>query len=483
MMNMNKIRLFILVLIVFLFVSFLFINPIVKEPISQFHSSELKKITIKDETTEKTDFVNSDGQITIAADVGYATKIITKTENSKLEQYYDDKGEPINRSDGAYSLLREYDDDGNNIRVTYLNRDGNPMITRYGYAAEAREYNEENKVTCIKYYDTDGNLILTPLYGYGKKNYYNENGKISKVTYIDASGNPMMTGQGYACISYSYYLTEGHENGKIEREFYFNEIGKPVRLSLGQCGVYKEYNEYGNLATLTYLGYDGKPIVTKRGYTTVAYTYQTNKHSIATERYYDLKGNPYSLSEGQYGIMRDKKGRTIYLDQEGKEIFNLKRLLYNHAWLVILFAIILVILSCITKKRMNVILLLLYIGSIIYMTLMFRENSDELRISFLWSYRQLFSDSNARADIIKNIWLFIPLGAVLYRMYPKTIVLLIPIMLSFIIECIQSLSGLGYSELDDIISNGLGGAMGYYLGKFTSETIHHIKKRKYAKSA
>ena len=70
MMNMYKIWFIVIVLMLLLFVSFLFISPIVKVPRSQYHSSELRKKTVQDDIKEKTDFVNSDGHITIAADVG-----------------------------------------------------------------------------------------------------------------------------------------------------------------------------------------------------------------------------------------------------------------------------------------------------------------------------------------------------------------------------------------------------------------------------
>ena len=66
-----------------------------------------------------------------------------------------------------------------------------------------------------------------------------------------------------------------------------------------------------------------------------------------------------------------------------------------------------------------------------------------------------------RADILRNIWLFVPIGAFLYRFYPKRWIVIIPVVISFFIEAIQYFTGIGLCELDDVISNGLGGAIGY----------------------
>ena len=231
-----------LLLILFLVVSFLFISPKVIGLRSQFRSSQLKKTTVKDETTERTDYMDANGRITIAADLGYATIITQNTGNSKRENYYDDQGEPISRYAGYYGIIREYDDKGNNVRTIYLNRDGIPSRIGESYAIEEREYNDQGQNISVRYYDAEGLPTCALSYGYGRINEYDKNGKISRITYIDEQGHPMMTGQGYAIVSRNYYQTDGIENGKVESEFYFDENGEPVSLSLGQYGVHKEYD-------------------------------------------------------------------------------------------------------------------------------------------------------------------------------------------------------------------------------------------------
>lgn len=96
------------------------------------------------------------------------------------------------------------------------------------------------------------------------------------------------------------------------------------------------------------------------------------------------------------------------------------------------------------------------------------------------SYKYFFVDGEKRADVLKNIWLFIPFGAILYRLSPQKTVLLIPLALSALIEGIQYYTGTGFCELDDVISNCFGGWVGFesakLLGSLFFRNIHDQKK-------
>ncbi len=457
----------IICLIFFLVISILFIGLEKEEVVLHYHSSQLTKNTTKVGDVERTDYIDSNGKITFAADVGYATVVIKNGQGSKLEQYFDDQGEPVRRSSGYYAVLREYDDSGNNIRNTYLDRQGVPVVTLSGYAIEERGYNIKGQVISKKYYDAEGHPAQSISFEYGQINEYNEGGRIRRTIYHDASGNPVKTKNGYAIVSYKYYTSEGPENGKVESEFYFDEEGNPISLSLGEYGLHKKYDEYGRESVWTYLDEDGNPIVTKKGYTTVLRGFLATNYA-AKEQYLDIHGNPFALLEGQYGV-EAKDGHTVYLDASGKEQFNIKNLLYNRPRLIIAAAMIVVLLSAAFSRKWNLFFAVGYIIAIAYLTLLFRENDGAtLKLEPFWSYRKIFSDSDTRADILKNIWLFIPLGAILYRIYPNDKVLLIPVLLSILIEAIQYFSGTGFCEIDDVISNGLGGAIGYGMGGLAS---------------
>ena len=72
-----------------------------------------------------------------------------------------------------------------------------------------------------------------------------------------------------------------------------------------------------------------------------------------------------------------------------------------------------------------------------------------------------------RAEVIDNIWLFIPLGAGLYSFCPKRKVLWLPFALTLFIETAQFATGLGLAQTDDVIGNTLGGIIGFLMaGQF-----------------
>ena len=476
-MNKKKMHFIILLFLLFLIVSFLFISPAWRREISPYHSSALKLVTVKNGNQTRTDFVDENGKITVAANDGYATKIVTETEYGELEEYFDDQGKPARRYWGNCALKREYLENGNKMRLTYLDAEGIPLNTLYGYAVEERVYDPQTKTETDRYYDQDGHPYRSYLYGYGNRKEIDDKGNVIRITYFDENENPMVTGFGYASVSREYYLTGGPENGRVKKEFYFDEKGKPIILSLGQYGEEMEYDESGRNSVITYLDADGDPIANKQGYTTVVRTFHAD-NSIETERYFDAVGKPYALAAGQYGI-KTEEGRTVYLDENGNERFDLKNLLYNHSRLVIPAALILVVMASLVGPKGNWILLVLYLAVIAYVTLMFRENDEgRIRLIPFWSYRQILFNSGLRADIFRNIWLFVPLGAILYRLYPKWTVLLVPFALSAAIEAVQYFAGIGFCELDDVVSNGLGGLIGYGSGKVLKELISKIPGRR-----
>ena len=458
--NINKkwlISLFLLA--AFVVISLLFITAPHKEPRSELHASDLKQVVTQDGNLTRYDYVDEDGNPQIAANVGYATRLVFREDNRELETYLDDRGERISRYSGYYGILREYDDDGHDIRITYLDEENNPFVIALWYAVEERTFNESGQVESCRYLDAEGKPTLSRYYGYGARYEYDEKGRRNKIIYFDEMGKPMIISSGYSSLMREYYETDGPENGKVKREFYFLEDGTPATLSLGQCGVYKEYNtKNGQNSLITYLDAAGNPIVTNKGYTSVAYTYHAN-NTVESTLYYDINGNPYRLNEGQYGT-QNNYGEMLYLNADGSVQFSIKNFVYNNSGFIVLIALVIVLPTAFSGTKTSWLLLIGYIGAIAFFTLMYRE-VGESEISVLDSYRRIFVSAEARADILKNIWLFIPLGAILYRLYPQKTVLILPLLLSITIELTQYLAGLGLCELDDVISNGLGGVIGY----------------------
>lgn len=442
---------------------------------SLIRSTSLQQKKTIEGNRERTDYINEDGVITDAADKHYATIIRTRDGNSILEEYYDSQGEPAKQTNGYYAILREFNDKKQEYRTTYLGIDKQPVLTKLGYAAVLRSFNENGKNETDHYLDTEQKPIQSKHNGYGSYKGYDEKGRNNLIIHLDENGSPMIAGNGYAMIKRVFY-EDGLSKGKVKEEFYFDENEKPISLSLDQYGLYKEYDEYGRNCLLTYLDADGAPTVTNKGYTTIKRTFYEDD-TIETEMYYDRDDNPVRLSNGQYGVQKND-GKTYYLDQNGTQYFDLKKTLVNNQIIVIALVLVVACVSFISGKAMNIGLLVIYIGCILYMTIANRSGvRTGVIVEPLWSYRYFFTDAEIRWEIVNNILLFLPLGFILYRINPTKKALLIPIALSILIEVFQLIFKVGLCETDDVISNGTGSILGYYIGQLLSGIQKQYNKK------
>ena len=63
-------------------------------------------------------------------------------------------------------------------------------------------------------------------------------------------------------------------------------------------------------------------------------------------------------------------------------------------------------------------------------------------------------------EVLSNVWLFVPLGAVLYKLSHMWEIVTLPIALTLIIETSQLVFHLGAFELSDLVANSIGGIVG-----------------------
>ena len=297
-----------------------------------------------------------------------------------------------------------------------------------------------------------------------------KNGNVTRTDYVNDQGE--LT---YAVDRHYATVTRTVKGYTILIEF-FGTDGKPALQPAGHCGVLWEYDDHWQNAKITYLNADGEPTPTIKGYTTVIRTYNDDK-TAETDYYYDADGEPVRLSEGQYGVYRED-GKERYLDADGNEIFNLRLFLHSSPGMVILFGVLLVAVSLICGRKINILLLIAYLAFIVYMTLMHRETAESSIIPELfWSYKQFFTDPEIRWEILYNIFLFIPLGTMLGRVFRRWQVVFLPIVIAVGIEVMQYCMGTGICEIDDVISNGIGGLIGYGIGRVIGSKERSDPKR------
>ena len=418
-----------------------------------YTSSELSVRETVDGSVTSTNYVNPDGVITDAIDMGYATVCRMRDDSGRVveERYLDANGDPVARYDDYYGLSYEYDE--TSTVITYLDAEGNPIILSDGYSIIVRTQ-VDGRASDDFYYDLNRQQVQCSGGYYGTHREFNTEGQNTSLTFLDKDGHAASTSSGYAIKTYQ---RDGNET--VVGEQYFDTDGNPARSLLGQYGELYQHNEQGYIGQITYLGADGKPTPTNAGYTILKRTYHRDG-TADTDMYFDANGNPKALSKGQYGIKRSGKVNLL-LDKNGNIMLCVDNLLNGFPCMVVVFGCIVCLLILILPRRLSIFLTISYVVFILYETLMFRESGDARTNFVLFSYAGKFlKEQSVRVGVINNIWLFIPLGTELYRWFQKRWVLLIPFVMSVAIETTQYITGLGIAEFDDMFGNTMGGWIG-----------------------
>lgn len=187
--------------------------------------------------------------------------------------------------------------------------------------------------------------------------------------------------------------------------------------------------------------------------------------------YYDANEKPVSLKKGQYGIKR-YNDCTLYLDKNGNIQYSIDNMLNGYPVLVIVCGCIVSILLLILPYNMSIALTILYVFFILYETLMFRESGDARYNLVLFSYADTFFQSRTiRVEVINNVWLFIPFGIGMYRIYQKKSIFASAFIFSILIETTQYVTGLGVAEFNDVFENTLGGIIGIFIASIIMKQI------------
>lgn len=418
-----------------------------------YTASELSIQETVDGSVTGTSYVNPDGVITDAIDMGYATvcRMLDDKDRVVKERYLDASGDPVARYGDYYGLSYEYDE--TSMVITYIDAEGNPIERSDGYSTIVRTQTS-SRASDDFYYDLTGQQVQCSGGYYGLHREYNAEGQIISLTFLDKSGHAVCISSDCAGVTYQRDM-----DGAIVGEQYFDTEGNPARSLLGQYGELYQHNEQGYIGQITYLGADGKPTPTNAGYTILKRTYHRDG-TADKDIYFDANGNPKALSKRQYGIKRSGKV-SLLLDRNGNVMLCVDNLLNSFPCMVVVFGCVVCLLMLILPRRLSIFLTISYVVFILYETLMFRESGDARTNFVLFSYAEKFlKEQSVRVGVINNIWLFIPLGTGLYRWLQKKWVLLISFVMSVVIETAQYITGLGIAEFDDVFGNTIGGWIG-----------------------
>ena len=285
-------------------------------------------------------FVDRDGNIVMADDLGYATLVNSYTVGTKLEktEYFDAEGKPVNNKDGFSVRLLTYS--MNNIKTEeFLDTEGNPAPGPSGYSRMETKWYEGKKHIETRYYGTDGKLFRDSKQFAIRRTEYSDDKKLKWVqplsdSYYDADENLMRGPNGFARVEYEYV----GGTGRASRTTYLDENGDLYYYKKAGYAVLERTNKQGHFVKDAYYGADGELCAGPKGYAYVEMKYGNESKPIA-EAYFDAEGNPYKMPGGYYNLTRKyaAKGRIAeeaYYDEFGdpclcKDGYHAKRSTYR----------------------------------------------------------------------------------------------------------------------------------------------------------
>ena len=232
-----------------------------------YTASELSIRETVDGSVTRTSYVNPDGVITDAIDMGYATVCRMRDDSGRVveERYLDANGDPVARYGDYYGLSFEYDE--TSMVITYLDAESNPIKLSDGYSTIVRTQ-VDGRASDDFYYDLNGQQVQCSGGYYGVHREYNAEGQNISMTFLDKNGHAVCISSDCAGVTY-----QRDENGTVVGEQYFDTDGNPSRSLLGQYGELYQRNEQGYISQITYLDLDGNPAHTNAGYTILKRTY------------------------------------------------------------------------------------------------------------------------------------------------------------------------------------------------------------------
>lgn len=363
---------------------------------------------------------------------------VTPTVNGERIDYVDSRGNVVTAVDLNYStVLKTLNENGKCIEERYLDPNGNPVVLAKNNSAVRRTFNDLGQCVYVEYLDRDMNLIE-----------------------LDA---------GYASARRLF-----NEKGQLEEVFYFDRNGAPTTDDLNRYGLRYVYNDAGEKAEYISIDADGNIMNTVNNFAFSKRTYYPDG-SLRIAMFYDINGDPAIVPGGFSGYLYEN-GKIKCLDQDGKEVFILRHFL-THSFISMLFlGTLLVLLILFAERRLNCFLLLLYLTFIAYMTFMMRgRGSGSIDLTLPPNLYLFCTDT----EIMNNVWLFIPLGAILYRVSGNWKAAFAPALLSLMVETIQYRLDIGQFELTDLVANSLGGILGVMMCHLLVPLADNIRRSKY----
>lgn len=274
-----------------------------------------------------------------------------KWGNRIAERYYNAEGKPSLRKDNLVAgLVTEYNDKGFPVKQMNIGLDGGITYSN-GVAGEIREYDENGYQSVISFIDSNGKGAILNNGGIpcfkavfnndphgnpleiqfldldskpvecstapGLRRTYDNEGRLTSEYYLDARNNIVLPASvGYAGIEYEY-----NEQGRLHRITLKDKDKKRLTSpDLHFCYIVKEYDARGNITSISYFDSDGKAATTNEGLSSIVIDYDDTGNEISRS-FFDPKGNPVVPNYGSAKVKYtyDDQGNKVSERYEGTD--------------------------------------------------------------------------------------------------------------------------------------------------------------------
>ena len=238
--------------------------------------------------------------------------------NRTAGRAFDEEGNFVRGENGFCQMEATYED-GNAVRIQYLDEKGVSCLATDGIAETRYEYDENGFLTVISVYDAAGNPAYEKEFGcHMMRQTYNREGQIESILYCGENGEPMNTVKGYAETRSSY-----DSEGRVRQvELYDQEGRKTCDTDTGAYAVSYCYDDEDRLIKETYLDEQGNPEVTKAVLASREWEYDAYGR-VTRETYLDTQDQPVRIWTNYASITTsyDRNGNPVeicYEDENGQ---------------------------------------------------------------------------------------------------------------------------------------------------------------------
>ncbi len=238
-----------------------------------------------DGNAEEMRFLDGSGNLYNTPGFGFAkSKATYMNGNLTKISSYDENGNLISGSAGFAEHRFEWNKNGNLTKNELFDSELKPICDLSGVARYEHEYDTSGNCIEIRTYDSEGKLTVCNN-GYAIcKNEYSDN-RVTSMSAFGPDGQPMLSPTGAHRIDYTY-----DNVGRPISEMYFDTAGKATTSVHGYHGQLIEYDRFGNVAKMTFIGMDGKPVNNIDGVAIQCNIFDNKNNNVKTE-YFDSNTN------------------------------------------------------------------------------------------------------------------------------------------------------------------------------------------------